>query len=113
MSKVISRAIAHFKALSVKSFEVPEWADDQGKPLVIYVEPFTLKDKTRLQVAAKTGSEVDAIVELIVLKCKDSQGENMFTIEDKPLLRNQVDANVLERISQEIMRVDVEDIRKN
>jgi hypothetical protein len=113
MTKAIQRAVAHFKSLSVKTFEVSEWADDEGKPLVIYVEPFTLKDKTRLQVAARTGSEIDALVELIVLKCLDSKGEHLFTIEDKPLLRMNVDANVLERISQEIMRVDVEGIRKN
>ena len=113
MSKAISRAVAHFKSLSVKTFEVPEWVDDEGKPLVVYVEPFTLKDKTRLQAAARTGSEVDALVELVVVKCLDSKGEHLFTIEDKPLLRNQVDANVLERISREIMRVEVEDVRKN
>lgn len=110
---VIERAKAHFKSLQVKTIEVPEWGDKNG-PLIIYVEPFTLKDKAKLQsVSRMTGNEIDALVELIVLKCLDKQGEPIFTIEHKPMLRNAVDATILERISTEIMRVDVEAVRKN
>jgi hypothetical protein len=110
---VIDRAKAHFKTLQVKTIEVPEWGDESG-PLIIYVEPFTLKDKAKLQAVSRmSGNEIDALVELIVLKCLDSKGEHLFTIEHKPALRNSVDATILERISTEIMRVDVEAVRKN
>lgn len=110
---VIDRAKAHFKSLQVKVVEVPEWGDENG-PLMIYVEPFTLKDKAKLQSVSRTsGNETDALVELIVLKCLDKNGDKLFTIEDKPALRSGVDASVLERISAEIMRVDIEATRKN
>jgi hypothetical protein len=110
---VIERAKAHFKSLQVKTVEVPEWGDEK-EPLIIYIEPFTLKDKAKLQAVSRmTGSEIDALVELIVLKCLDKSGEPIFTIEHKPILRNSVDATILERISSEIMRVDVEAVRKN
>ena len=38
----IDRAKAHFKSLQIKAIEVPEWGDENG-PLIVYVEPFTLK----------------------------------------------------------------------
>lgn len=111
--KIIQRASAHFKSLSVKTIEVPEWGDENG-PLVIYVEPFTLKEKAKLQNVSKaSGSEIDALVELIVLKCLDSEGNKIFTIEDKPILRNGVDATILERISTAIMRIDFGGLEKN
>lgn len=111
--KAIDRATAHFKSLQVKTISVPEWGDETG-PLLIYVEPFTLKDKAKLQAVTKvSGSEIDALVELIVLKCMDKSGEKLFTIEDKPKLRNGVDSQVLERISTEIMRVDFGSLEKN
>lgn len=64
-------------------------------------------------VSRASGSEVDALVELIVLKCLDKEGNKVFTIEDKHALRNSIDATVLERISTEIMRVDAGAIEKN
>ena len=111
--KAIELAKAHFKTLQTKTIEVAEWGDENG-PLLIYVEPFTLKDKAKLQNVSKaSGSEIDALVELIVLKCLDSEGNKIFTIEDKPILRNGVDATILERISTAIMRIDFGGLEKN
>lgn len=111
--KAIELAKAHFKTLKTKTIEVAEWGDENG-PLVIYVEPFTLKDKAKLQAVTKvTGSEIDALVELVVMKSLDKNGDKLFTIEDKHTLRNSVDSRILERISSEIMRVDFEALEKN
>lgn len=111
--KAIELAKAHFKTLKTKTIEVAEWGDENG-PLVIYVEPFTLKDKAKLQAVTKvTGSEIDALVELVVMKSLDKNGEKLFTIEDKHALRNAVDSRILEKISSEIMRVDFEALEKN
>jgi len=109
----IDRAKAHFKSLQVKTIEVPEWGDENG-PLIVYVEPFTLKDKSKLQAVNRLGnSEADTLVELLVMKCLDKDGGKIFTIEDKPVLRNMVDASILERVSTEIMRVDFKELEKN
>lgn len=110
--KVIERATAHFKSKSVKTIEVPEWGDDDG-PLLIYIEPFTLKDQGRLQNATKGSSESEALAELLVLKCLDSEGQKMFTIEDKHALRTKVDADIIARIASQIMMVNVEAVEKN
>jgi hypothetical protein len=110
--RVIERATAHFKSKSVKTIEVPEWGDE-GEPLIIYVEPFTLKDQGRLQNATKGSSESEALAELLVLKCLDSEGQKMFTIEDKHALRSKVDADIIARIASQIMMVNVEAVEKN
>ena len=111
--KAIELAKAHFKTLQTKTIEVVEWGDENG-PLLIYVEPFTLKDKAKLQAVTKvSGSEIDALVELVVMKSLDKNGEKLFTIDDKHALRNAVDSRILERISTEIMRVDFGSLEKN
>lgn len=110
--RVIERATAHFKSKSVKKIEVPEWGDE-NEPLIIYIEPFTLKDQGRLQNATKGSSESEALAELLVLKCLDSEGNKMFTIEDKPALRSKVDANIIARVASQIMMVDMEQVEKN
>jgi len=111
--KAIELAKAHFKTLKTKTIEVAEWGNEDG-PLIIYVEPFTLKDKAKLQAVTKvSGSEIDALVELVVMKALDKNGEKLFTIEDKHALRNAVDSRILEKISSEIMRVDFEALEKN
>lgn len=111
--KAIDLAKAHFKTLQTKTIEVAEWGDENG-PMMIYVEPFTLKDKAKLQAVTKiSGSEIDALVELVVMKALDKNGDKLFTIDDKHALRNAVDSRVLERISTEIMRVDFGSLEKN
>jgi hypothetical protein len=111
--KAIELAKAHFKTLQTKTIEVSEWGDENG-PLLIYVEPFTLKDKAKLQAVTKvSGSEIDALVELVVMKSLDKNGDKLFTIDDKHALRNAVDSRILERISTEIMRVDFGSLEKN
>lgn len=111
--RAIDLAKAHFKSKAIKKIEVQEWADENGKPLIIYVEPFTLKDQGRLQQATRSSSESEALAELLVLKSLDSEGNKLFTIEDKPSLRGGVDANIIARIASEIMMIDMERLEKN
>ena len=55
----IDRAVAHFSAQEVRTIEVPEWGDDDG-PLLIYVEPFTLREQGRLHNASNGGGDDDS-----------------------------------------------------
>lgn len=110
--KAIDLAKNHFKSLHVKKIEVPEWSDGK-KPFVIYVQPFTLRDQGKLQMATKNSNESEVLAELIVMKSLDEKGENLFTIDDKVALRTQVDANVIARIAAEIMTPAASEIEKN
>lgn len=110
--KAIDRVTSHFKSLQVSRIEVPEWGDE-GKPFVIFVEPFTLRDQGKLQMATRNSNESEMLAELIVMKALDEKGEPLFTIEDKVTLKTRADANVLARVAAKIMSPPVQDIEKN
>ena len=108
----IDRAVAHFSAQEIRTIEVPEWGNDDG-PLVIYVEPFTLREQGRLHKASNGGGDATVLADVLIMKCMDSEGTKMFTLDDKRALQTKVDAGVLARVASEIMAVDPEEIEKN
>ena len=98
---VLDRAKAHFEAQEVKRIEVPEWADESGKPTVMYSQPFTLADRKKLAKFAQE-DDLEFIVRLMIMKCETEDGEKVFDLSDKPVLMNKVDPNVIARIATEI-----------
>ena len=111
-SRAIERATEHFKAKPLQCIEIPEWGDEDG-PLMAYSSPFTLKDQGRLQYLTEKQSHADTLAELLIMKLVDDNGDKLFTIDDKPALRQDVDANVVARIANEIMSTDAEALEKN
>jgi hypothetical protein len=108
----IDRAVAHFSAQEVRTIEVPEWGDDDG-PLVIYVEPFTLREQGRLHKASNGGGDATVLADVLIMKCMDAEGNKMFDLGDKRALQTKVDAGVLARVATDIMAVDPEELEKN
>jgi hypothetical protein len=98
---VIDRVKAHFEQQGVKKIEVAEWGEE-GKPLVIYCSPFTLGEKRNLFKGAKN-DDLGVLVDAIVLKAKDSEGNKIFKLDDKLTLLNNADANVIARVSTEML----------
>ena len=45
---VIDIAKSHFENLGTQSIEVPEWKDEDGKPVILYWNPITLSEKNKL-----------------------------------------------------------------
>ena len=109
---VIDRAAAHFSAQEVRTIEVSEWGDDDG-PLIIYVEPFTLREQSRLHKQSSGGNDASVLADVLIMKCLDEAGNKMFALDDKRALQTKVDAGVLARVATEIMSVDPEEIEKN
>lgn len=110
----IEQARAHFGRLAVRTIEVPEWADADGKPLVVYARPMTLHDKARLAAVAAQVGDVEMMAHVLLMKAENAQGEKLFTLEDKHLLLKQVDPNVLGRVAVAITRsATVEEMEKN
>ena len=98
---VIDRVKAQFEALGIKKIEVAEWGEE-GKPLIIYCSPFTLGEKRNLFKGAKN-DDLGVLVDAIVLKSKDSEGNKIFKLDDKLTLLNNADANVIARVSTEML----------
>jgi hypothetical protein len=98
---VIDRVKAQFESLGVKKIEVAEWGEE-GKPLVIYSSPITLAEKRNLFKGAKN-DDIGVLVDVIVLKAKDAEGNKIFKLDDKQVLLNNADTNVIARVSTEIL----------
>ena len=70
------------------SISVPEWGDD-GVPLLIYFTDVTAGDLDKLQRKHKdflNNMTMGVMVDLIINKVEDADGNRMFTLEDKMTL---------------------------
>ena len=93
---VIDQAIQHFSSQDSKTINVPEWN------VTFLVKPLNLDEQRRLWEKSKV-SEIDAIVDLIIMKCLTEDGsKKAFKLEDKQKLLTQCDPNVLDRLSKQI-----------
>jgi len=86
----------HFASLGTRKIEVPEWK------LTIYAGPVTLAEKNRLYKKSKE-SDMELLVDLLIMKATDANGQKLFTLEHKPTLLNKADSNVVARVSNAIL----------
>ena len=101
---------------SRRQIEVPEWGEEDGTPLIIYFGKFLAYDLSRLQRKYKdilNNVPIDAMVDVIIMKAQNRDGDAIFTLEDKPtLMREPMDR--IGRIANEMMLTEIsEDIEKN
>ena len=96
---------------NTQSFYVEEWDE------TIYATPLSCGDTAKMQgkhpeFPFKLTS--DAMVDLLLLKCLDAQGDKVFTLEDKPILLRQ-DMGSISTVVGMILGVTytVEDAEKN
>ena len=108
---VIDRVKEHFESKGIKKIEVAEWGEE-GKPLVIYCKPFTLAEKRNLFKGARN-DDLAVLVDDIVLKARDGEGNKIFKIDDKKVLLNNADPDVIARVATEMLNaVSLEDAEK-
>ena len=108
---VIDRVKEHFESQEVKKIEVAEWGEE-GQPLVIYSKPFTLAEKRNLFKGAKN-DDLGVLVDAIMLKARDKEGNKIFKLDDKQVLLNNADPEVIARVATEILNTNtLEDAEK-
>ncbi len=90
--KLIETAIAHFSNKSIRSMEVPEWG------VTVYAKNLTLDDKAKIY-ARSDGNSAEYVIYGVIFGLMDSQGEQVFTLEDKTALKKQVDPEIVSRLS--------------
>lgn len=105
----IDQVKAHFSNQQVRLIEVPEWAGDDGQPLMIYAKPLTLTEKQKLRAYAQNGGELEILVYTLIMKAEDAQGNKLFTVEHKHSLMNSADPDVVGRVAREITRARTEE----
>lgn len=86
----------HFASLGTRKIEVPEWK------LTVYAAPVTLAEKNRLYKKSRE-SDMELLVDLLIMKATDANGQKLFTLEHKPTLLNKADSNVVARVANAIL----------
>lgn len=111
----IASRIAAKRAERDRSFvEVDEWGDDT--PLKLYFTDMTARDIERIQRKHKdflSNPTLSAMVEAIILKCEDENGDKAFSLEDKPILMGETIGVIAKVFGAVLGAVDVEDHEKN
>jgi len=80
---VIDRVKAQFESLGIKKIEV-------------------LAEKRNLFKGAKN-DDIGVLVDAIVLKARDGEGNKIFKLDDKQVLLNNADANVIAKVATEML----------
>lgn len=86
----------HFASLGTKRIEVPEWK------LTIYSTPVTLAEKNKLYRKSRE-SDMELLVDILILKATNEQGEKLFVADNKIALMNKADSTVVARVANAIL----------
>lgn len=99
----IAKRIAE-RTSAKRHIEVEEWGEP-GKPEKVYYGPLLAGELNRIQRKHPSflqSASFDAMVDLIILKAENGQGEKLFTLEDKPVLMRE-EVNVISRVAGAMM----------
>ena len=77
----------------------------------IYAKPLNLFETKKLMRFANDDT-VEMLAYVVMLKALDEKGENLFTLEDKKDLVENVDKDVLARIANDIMNQQDQEVVK-
>lgn len=99
-----------------KTLEVTEWSGEDEAPFILYFGKFLAHDLDRLQRKHPgfiNNVTIAGMVDMIIMKAQDRDGNMLFTLEDKPtLMREPVE--VITKIAGEMMTANsFEDHEKN
>ena len=110
----IAKRIAE-RTSSKRHIDVAEWGDE-GKPEKVYYGPLLAGELNRIQRKHPkflSDTSFDAMIDLIILKAENGQGEKLFTLEDKPVLMRE-EVSVISTVAAALMSGDsVEEQEKN
>ncbi len=98
---VIDRVKEHFDNQGIKKIEVAEWGEE-GNPLVIYCSPFSMAEKRNLFKGAKQ-DDLSVLVDALMLKSRDKDGNKVFKLDDKQVLLNKADPEVIARVATDML----------
>lgn len=112
----LAKRIADRQRAARKIIEVAEWGEDDTSPLIIHCGPMLAMEMEKIQRKHPNffqSATIAGMVDLIILKAEDKDGEKVFSLEDKPVLMRE-EFGVIARIAGEmISATSVEDHEKN
>lgn len=112
----LAKRIAERQNAARRSIEVMEWGEDEGSPLTIHCGPLLALEIEKIQRKHPNFFQqmsIQGMVDLIILKAENADGEKLFTLEDKPVLMRE-EFTVIARVAGEmISATSAEDHEKN
>lgn len=105
-TKPMDKITAHFRNKiggKMRSTYVEEW-----DTTIYFKEANTLREEGRMLELAQQGKAIEALVETLVVKAKNEDGTNMFTLADRTVLLNEADPKVIIRVVTEINNANEE-----
>lgn len=111
---VMKAATSHFKEkLSGKlhKLHIEEWGVD-----IYYRSIASMRTESKIMALTQQGKSDEALVETIILKALDKDGERLFSIGDRSALLNEVDPQIIIRIATALNTasdMSLEEIEKN
>lgn len=96
--------------------EVPEWGNDD-EPMVLFSTPLLAGEFNRLQKKHPdflNNMSMEGLVDLILMKAQDADGEKCFDFDDKPVLMRQP-VSIVSNVAAALMgeMASIEDAEKN
>lgn len=112
----LAKRIAAKRAEQERGFvDVAEWGE-ADEPLRLYFSPVSARDMEVIQRKHKdfiNNPTMSAMVEMIIRKCEDNEGDTVFSLEDKPILMGET-INVIAKVFGAVLEsVSSEEHEKN
>lgn len=93
-----------------RSTVVPEIKDEDGKPYRIYAKPLTMRELRLIdRYGTKEGTAIARLVKTAQLTWHDSQGRQLFNVNEIKDVEAALDSRVLSRVMEELNLVDLDD----
>ena len=111
---VRDKAISHYKqrlASKLYKYHVEEWDCD-----IYYRSTSSMRTESKIMALTQNGKSAEALVESIILKALDKDGNRVFNEGDRPALLNEVDPQVIIKVATVLNNANadtVEEIEKN
>ena len=116
--EILESAKSHFRARlgsGLQSIQVPEWKVN-GEPATIYFKPsLNFQQQEKILKLSDEGKKAEAIVQALIERALDADGNRIFRQVNRLELMKQVDPEVISRIVAEMSsdEMDIDDIEKN
>lgn len=112
----LAKRIAGRQDADRRTLEVPEWGEDESSPQIIYYGPFLAIEMDKVQRKHPNflqSMTMAGMVEIIVMKSEDKEGNKLFGLDDKPTLMREP-LGLITRIAGALMTTaSVEEQEKN
>ena len=106
INPVLKRATEHFKDRldeKMSSYRVEAW-----DTTVYFKHVNSFKDEARVLTLHQQNKTTEALVESLIVKCRNEDGSRMFTPSDRVVLLNEVDPAIIIEIAAAINNVQDE-----